>query len=69
MYPILFFSLVIILGAALPWCPYSAYGRLPALSPMGLASGHTVVRRHRFSISNASHLAEYLHWKHRNNRR
>jgi hypothetical protein len=28
MSPILFFSLVIILSAALPWWPYSAYGRL-----------------------------------------
>jgi hypothetical protein len=33
MYPILFFSLVIILGAALPWCPYSAYGRLRHYRP------------------------------------
>jgi hypothetical protein len=28
MNPILFLSLVIILTAALPWWPYSAYGRL-----------------------------------------
>jgi hypothetical protein len=28
MSPILFFSLVIILSVALPWWPYSAYGRL-----------------------------------------
>jgi hypothetical protein len=28
MNPILFLSLVIILSAALPWWPYSAYGRL-----------------------------------------
>ena len=28
MNPILFLSLVIILAAALPWWPYSAYGRL-----------------------------------------
>ena len=27
MNPILFLSLVIILSAALPWWPYSAYGR------------------------------------------
>ena len=43
--PILFLSLVIILSAALPWWPYSAYGKITASSPVGLATGYAVARR------------------------
>ena len=73
MNPILFLSLVIILSAALPWWPYSAYGRsrhrhqwdwlLDTPSREDYRTGKTsmlsttTLMRPRFSISETRHRA------------
>ena len=54
MNPTLFLSLVIILTAALPWWPYSAYGRS---RHRHLLLSTTMLMRPRFSISQTRHRA------------